>query len=325
VVRLNIPRQVIWAVDAFESASNPLLKMSADWIAGLIRELGTRVEPVYVLSPAELNLTGEFGVPWVARYRPYAEQALSELMRTLAIPGLVRERVLTQDSEFISHAIDSLSDYALATGADAIIASTHARSGMKRLLLGSFVESLILKSLVPVLVVGAAMHRPRPSPLNHLLVPTELNDDAKEFYAEVIRLARGLDARVTLLHATSRPIEPVISSGVYLLGGGWILTDSYFTEAARLSERRMQAWVRWGKGQGVRVDGIVEHVGTGTARKLTAFAAENTVDAIVMEAQSGPWASALIGSVTRQVVRSSPCPVWVIGPKARASILRAAA
>ena len=33
---------------------------------------------------------------------------------------------------------------------------------------------------------------------------------------------------------------------------------------------------------------------------------------ICMEMQSGPWMSALLGSITKQVLRSSPCPVVVL-------------
>src|SRR4051812_43706592 len=65
--QLRVPRQIVWAVDAFEPPESPLIRASAAWITGLIRDFGTRVEPVYVLNPAELNLTSEFSVPWVNR------------------------------------------------------------------------------------------------------------------------------------------------------------------------------------------------------------------------------------------------------------------
>jgi nucleotide-binding universal stress UspA family protein len=45
---------------------------------------------------------------------------------------------------------------------------------------------------------------------------------------------------------------------------------------------------------------------------ITSLAREKKVGWIAMEGQSGPIAAALLGSITRQVIRTAPCPVWVI-------------
>jgi nucleotide-binding universal stress UspA family protein len=322
---LNVPRQIVWAVDAFEPPESPLVRATANWIAGLIRDFGTRVEPIYVLNPAELNLTSEFSVPWVSRYRPYAEQALAELVRRLDLPGLIRPRVLVQESASTTRAIDALSDYAVASEVDLIVAATHGRSGVKRLLMGSFVETLLLRSYVPVMVIGTESHAPETQPLGKLFLPTDLSEHSKSFFCQVVHLCAETKSELTLFHAVPHPIEPIVSSGVYLLGGGWVPVESYFAEETRSRERRADAWARWASSRGVRVTAVVEHQGVGIAQKAIDVAADKRVGAIIMEAQNGPIASALVGSVTRQIVRHAPCPVWVVGPKARASVLRAAA
>lgn len=301
------------------------MKTAARWIHSMIRDQGAKVEPVYVLNPAELNLTSEFSVPWVSRYRPYAEQALAELTRRLDVPGLERPRVLIQESASTTRAIDALSDYAVASDVDLIIASTHGRSGLKRLLMGSFVETLILRSYVPVMVIGSQSRYPNDPGLKRVLMPTDLSDHSKELFVQVTKLCAELKGELTLFHAVPHPIEPIVSSGVYLLGGGWVPVESYFAEETRSRERRAEAWAKWARAQGAQVVPLIEPAETGIARRLIAIAEDRDVEAIFMEAQSGPIASALVGSITRQTVRHAHCPVWVVGPKARASALRAAA
>jgi nucleotide-binding universal stress UspA family protein len=322
---LRVPRQIVWAVDAFEPPEGPLVRTVSKWIEGLIRDYGATVEPVYVLNPAELNLTSEFAVPWVSRYRPYAEQALAEMVRRLDLPGIVRPRVLVQETASTTRAIDAISDYAVASDMDLIVSSTHGRSGVKRLLMGSFVETLLLRAYVPVLVVGADSPEPRERPLARLLMPTDLSDYSKDLYIEVVHLCAEMKADLTLFHAIPHPVEPIVSSGVYLLGGGWVPVESYFAEETRFRERRADAWAKWAEGKGVRVTPVVEPQGASISARLTYIAEERGIGAIVMEAQNGPITSALVGSVTRQTVRHAPCPVWVVGPKAHASALRAAA
>jgi nucleotide-binding universal stress UspA family protein len=322
---LNVPRQIVWAVDAFESPEGPLVQAAANWIRTLLRDFGTRVEPIYVLNPAELNLTSEFSVPWVSRYRPYAEQALAELVRQLDLPGLARPRVLVQESASTTRSIDALSDYAVAAGVDLIVASTHGRSGMKRLLMGSFVETLLLRSYVPVTVVGSESRLPEGRALSKLLLPSDLSEQSKDLFYQVVRVCADMKAELILFHSVPHPIEPIVSSGVYLLGGGWVPVESYFAEETRFRERRADAWAKWAESRGVKVTPVIEAQGSGIARRVISHADSRGVSAIVMEAQNGPLTSALVGSVTRQIVRRAPCPVWVIGPKARASTLRAAA
>ncbi|HUP56968.1 MAG TPA: universal stress protein, partial [Bdellovibrionota bacterium] len=283
---LHVPRKVIWAVDAFEGAANPPVRAAAQLAGRLIEAFQAKVEPVYVLNPAELNLSSEFSVPWVTRYRPYAERALTELMKRLGseFGQFETPHVLVQDSASTARAIETLSDYATACDADLIVVSTHGRSGMKRLLLGSFAETLILKSRVPVAAIGPELASPiAEKPLSHILFPTDLGDDAKATFYDVVELARQTQAKITLFHAIPHPIEPIVSSGVYLLGGGWVPVESYFADETRLRERRAEAWVRWAKQRGVEAEVAIEYRGVSIAQRIVEVARDRRTSCIVME------------------------------------------
>ncbi len=71
-------KKVIWALDAFED-SKDLRSHSIDALKSITQGHKVEIEPVYVLSPDQLDLPLEFTPPWVDRYRPAAERRLFDL------------------------------------------------------------------------------------------------------------------------------------------------------------------------------------------------------------------------------------------------------
>src|SRR5262245_45552818 len=139
-------KRILWAVDAFDPPSEILSRT-----VRVIRELterfpGAGVEPVYVLSPTQLNLSTEFSSPWLIQYRSSARQAMERLLKGIHIDGLDAPRVLVRNLSSTSAVVKALSDYAASSRADIIVASTHGRSGFSRLILGSFAETLLYRS-----------------------------------------------------------------------------------------------------------------------------------------------------------------------------------
>jgi nucleotide-binding universal stress UspA family protein len=98
---------------------------------------------------------------------------------------------------------DVLQGYARRNDVDLIVISTHARSGISRLSLGSVTDSLIRHTTIPVLVV-----KPSSSYLNpqvrevfrRILVPLDGSTLAEQILPRVLMLASLEDAEVTLLN-----------------------------------------------------------------------------------------------------------------------------
>ena len=98
---------------------------------------------------------------------------------------------------------DVLQGYARRNDVDLIVISTHARSGISRLSLGSVTDSLIRHTTIPVLVV-----KPSTSYLNpqvrevfrRILVPLDGSMLAEQILPRVLMLASLEDAEITLLN-----------------------------------------------------------------------------------------------------------------------------
>jgi nucleotide-binding universal stress UspA family protein len=309
---------IIWAVDPFEQSDQ--LVASAVSALRNFSFLGWSIQPVYVLTPNQLNLASDFveyaSFSVALAYKPAAKKALQELLSHVSLPGILPGEVLALDSPSSQASAEALSKFAQKLKAKVIFTSSHARSGLGRFLLGSFSETLLYKSEVPVLVVHPHLAHQESGvthSIRNIFFPTDFGPNSEMMFREAVQLAKIFDAKLTLFHSVPHPIEPVLQSGVYLLGGGWMPIQNYLGNEVEKSKRRAQAWARWAKSQKkVEVESRIHVDGGSVADLILSIVKNQDFDLIAMAAQSGPVALALLGSVTRQVVRHASCPVWVL-------------
>src|SRR6516162_3504921 len=88
---------------------------------------------------------------------------------------------------------------------DLVIMGSRGRSYFERMLLGSVTERMLRKLHIPILTVshlapGKELHSADPVPLRKLLYATDLTDGSEAGLEFSIRLARGLDAHLTVVH-----------------------------------------------------------------------------------------------------------------------------
>lgn len=84
---------------------------------------------------------------------------------------------------------------------DLIVVGTHARGGLKRVVLGSVAETVIRGSTVPVLAA-----RGRVRPIRSILAPVNFTPYSEYGFAYAAAASAGLSARLKVLHVTDDPI-----------------------------------------------------------------------------------------------------------------------
>ena len=307
MAKLTQAQKIVWAIDPFEEQNE-----SRPHVASFVRKLiigGAEVEPVYVLSPDEYDLNIQFNAPWLKTLRPSAEKVLEHYVRELKIAGLQPPQIVIEKKPSMSQGVRTLVNYAKRSGAGIILVGTHARSGFPRLFLGSFAETLLLHSSLPVMVVGPHAETPR---IDRILFATDLGKRAHLVFKHVIALAKAHQAKITLFHAVAHPFEPALQSGVYLLGGGFIPIPDFVTREEEGKKNIADRYVALAKKNGVGIETRLESAHGGVVEAILECAKKTDSQLIAMAAESGTLASGLIGSVTRQVVRNAPCPIWVI-------------
>jgi nucleotide-binding universal stress UspA family protein len=305
-------RKIVWALDALLEDKS-LVKKTETILAALTKNVKTEIEPVYILCPDDLAITTELTPPWIKSYKPNAEKALRSLVSKVKLDSIKESQVIVQTMPGIRRSVDSLIAHAKLKGADLIVVSTNARKGMPRFILGSFAETLLLHSEVPVFIINPSMTEPKK--FNRILFPTDLEEASRTAFETILSLCKGLDAKITLFHKIPNPIEPVVASGAYLLGGAWVPVSTYFDQTTQARETEAKKWVDYAKSKGIKADCEIDQSTGSTVQAILKYAKKSDTQMIAMASRSGAVATALLGSISRQVVRQATCPVWIMHPK----------
>lgn len=306
--------RVLWAVDPFEADDETRLPLSP--MIHRLLESGLRVEPVYVMSPDQFEMHTPLSEPWSRKLKPKASVVLENAMkRTLSgYKGLKMDKpmLLIEKQPSLSRSVKALSTYAKKSGAEFIVLGTHSKSGLSRVMMGSFAEELLLYSRTPVLLVPSQSIPNEKPEFKNVLVPTELGLDSESFLKQVFKFAKKNDSVVTLFHRTPHQIEPFLKLGVYLIGGGSLSFPEFMSNEEQKKRQYADRLVQMGIKMGVEVK--VEFAGGEgeTSQAILQRASHNRSDLIIMATQKGVVATTVLGSVTRQVVRAAPCPIWIM-------------
>lgn len=306
--------KILWAYDAFESDGATRTCLSK--VLGLIADkTGAEVEPAYVMGPADLGLPIGFSEPWFDTYGPLARKAMESSLRTESFKGVQPPFVVYRTNASRKEGVRALLAHADSIKSNLIGVGTHARKGLPRLLLGSFAETLLLESKIPILTVGP---QARCGPLDKILFATDFSEGGEGTFSQVLALARELSSEVIIYHAIQRPADVVFQSGVYLSPLGWVSVQEYLEKSESEIRERASRWVSRAKEAGIACTFKIRSGDSSfdsVPEAIMKEAEEGKVGMIAMGAQSGAISATLLGSVVRHVVRGAPCPVWVIREK----------
>lgn len=303
-------RRIVWAVDPF-SEEIELLRQTGRAVRQLATEWGgAEVEPVYLMGdfPPNVRL-----LPTLVRdVREKADAELRRCLRGLPIPRMRPVRVLEGSSAQLREEVDSLIAHARESRADVIAVGTRARKGPRRWFLGSFAETLVLRSDVPLYVINPSESQPRG--IKHILFPTDFSQESKKAWVRVIELARELGAAVTIFHKVYYEMAPALEVAF----SAYPAYKGLFQQELELRQSEAESWASQARAAGVEAEVEIDYRMEGQIVQSILRAARSRGGIIAVAARSGPVASAFLGSVTRQLVRSSVCPVWVMHPPAEA-------
>jgi nucleotide-binding universal stress UspA family protein len=186
-------KNILFATDFSDSSMKAL-----PYATGLARKFGAALFVCHVVTPTPLAV----GAPEAAPYLYQAEtessgRALEELLQSSDLKGIKTTSLMP--AGVLS---DELKAAIAQNKVDLVIAGTHGRTGVRRLLLGSSVEEICRITSVPVLTVGPDLvHAPGEEvAIRNILMPTDLSEESSHAVPCIAALAHAYDALVTVLH-----------------------------------------------------------------------------------------------------------------------------
>src|SRR5437762_5616933 len=259
----------------------------------------------YGLSLA-LEFEARLVLAHIAAYDTVAYEAAKGRLLQL-IPADYRDRcdfeIIVKSGEVRQELLGIVEDKEI----DLVVMGSRGRSYFERMLLGSVTERMLRKLHVPVLTVShldpeKEIHIAEPVPLRRLVYATDLADGSEAGLEFSIRLARGLDAHLTVVHV----VQPLDAA----LGG--VETAAFMPNY--LDEVRAQAAERLNRLVALVSDGRVPITTVITEgvpyESINNLAVEQKADLVVINLQGkGRLERALLGTTAERVIRTATVPV----------------
>ena len=292
-------RKILIPIDSFEEDHEQRAAKAVRASLSLLTKDGGDVLAVSVLTPRGVGVSAQEFPQKLDQYRSRAKQILENVTASLLSFVKLRSVILPLGVESTLAAVKATLECATEENRDLIALSTHARRGVDRFFLGSFTETLLQHTNIPVLTLNPSCWWELPFTRILFPVDTVTLRGSQWFYASTLSKLLGLP--VTLIHH-QRPAVPLIAlPGLATLPP----VDLNFNEARLRMEGLRKQMSEAG------VDTTLELVGErrSTPAVITEIAARHPSGLVLMLTHLGTKGRHGIGSTTRQVIRDSVCPV----------------
>jgi nucleotide-binding universal stress UspA family protein len=191
--RMSISK-ILVATDFSEVSDRAL-----DYAIALARRYDARVYLTHIITPDPF----QFAEPQLAqatyeKVRQAAEEGITDILVSGKLRGVPHEVLLDEGNVW-----PSLEKLVRKHEIDLVIAGTHGRGKVQKLLIGSVAEEIFRKSDCAVLTVGPKVPtglNKKEVELNHILFATDFGPGAEKAAAYAFSLAQEHNATLTLLH-----------------------------------------------------------------------------------------------------------------------------
>ena len=294
-------KNILCATD-FSDFSNHTVKYGV----ALAKEFEARLIVCHVIDLSSVAIYGEFQLDPIGQQNRIIEDADAQLKELTGDQPVEWEPLITvgKPADEIFRAVEE-------KDIDLVITATRGRSGLKRLILGSVTERLMLTLPCPLLVLrspeGDFASDPDPEfKLKKILVGCDFSPDSGQALNHALSLAQEFQAELHLANVIEPPAQP------NLLKGETSAAEEIQADYRNLLSQKLKDLVpeearNWCTPQTSLLEGQ-------PYEELARYAETNDIDMIVMGIRGhGLVKTLFLGSTTDRVVRRSPCPVLSVG------------
>lgn len=283
------------------------------------KAISAKIEPVYFADRYRGTDAGSYLFPLF----PSIESASLSEMETIAIDSweslAKSEKIKTLPLRILTHTRDqvpsldskakALSKAAKRAGVEFIVLQTRATSGLKRLVLGSFAETFLLNASVPALMIppdAASTSKPK-----HLLFFSDLSATSFLAFKKMIPVLKALKVEVSLLYYLELPISLVLTLKP---SERRIINTKQLIESARPDlEEKAKDFLDLARAYKLKMNFEIrtDVLSISKAEAVLGIKDRLGADCIALASQSGELSTALLGAMSRTIVRSANCPIFI--------------
>jgi nucleotide-binding universal stress UspA family protein len=147
-----------------------------------------------------------------------------------------------------------------------------------------------------------------------ILFPTDFSDGSFEVFQKVIPFAKAMGSRIHIFHKVLQDISPVW--GLAFAAVPLFIDTQMEKKEIDLLQRKARKWQKEAQNLGVPATSEIETQGVYSVTEAILRKIKTGPYLVAMASRSGVVETALLGSVTRQLIREAHTPLWIVHPRA---------
>lgn len=296
---LEAPTPVLWGVDPKEAKLRP----STEALANVRQFLGgnfSAVHPVYICGDDEVSLEA-------------ARADILAYLRPLELGPTAEPTVYRSPSGKRSEWVERFLNVAHGQKSQLVLLTSHGRSTLGAIFLGSFAYELLQKSTVPVLFMNP--HQQMAAKKDRVLFASDFSAESKVAFIKFLKLVEGKVSEVILLHVVSMPIQAMSvaqASGVMVP-----LPPDFIEEQKEWAAKETEHWIEEARKLNVSMhfEQMVTESWSSPVATIEKVAMDKHVGLVGLASHIGPIAKLAVGSVAQDLLNSQKFNLWICGPK----------
>ncbi len=298
-------KKFVVAIDPFSKPSVPTLR-AMKTIRSLASQSHAKLQSVAVVSPELLDWPRDFTEPVAELVDKAAVELIRKRQKQLKVKFDESPETIMQVFRSTRGTMQAVRNFANASNADVIAVLTNVKTNQSAF---GFVSSLVSTSNTPVLAVNAK--GPVVSKVKIIVFASDYSDDCKKAYIKTLDFAKEWGARIIVVSKlyTSFEYSSVAST---LFTPAMLAYEPMLAQEEAAAEREAQQWQKIADLKQVKVDFEFTRKSGTVTDNILRIAKLKKADLIVVVAQTGKYASIILGSITRQLLAKSKTPVLVM-------------
>jgi nucleotide-binding universal stress UspA family protein len=297
----KLMKRILCATDFSDHSSYAL-----PYAVSLAQVFESKLQICHVIDLPPAGIYGE-----AVLYTEEQEERIKRYARK-EIGGLIGEQTVPWESLIVhGRAAEEIARIAQEVRADLVIAGTHGRSTLSRLLLGSVTERLMRTLPCPLLVVkgpkeGKMPRAGREIRFERILVGCDFSPYSSLALEYGLSLAQEFESELHLVHVIAPPVYKDLAMGrKWEAGEQQALRESLTRKIESLIPEETRHWCT----------PTISLLAGEPHEELTKYAVVQDVDLVVLGIHGrGLVEELFVGSTTDRVVREVPCPVLSVRP-----------
>lgn len=290
--------QALWSYEPFHQDNQNLLNMHR--LLTAVTGSPSRIQIAFIATHTEPSLRLAFDISPAERFSTYPQELIAQQLKDAKIKfDKSRIHVVDERSYSNTKTAKALISTAKKMNVDAIALFTHARKGYKRLMLGSFAETLIHLSPKNLLVLPPT--NTSPTALKTILFASDFEKSTPKDIEHILSICKSLKASLVVFHQANITYKTTQEE------------KQEKASAYRRQVNEMKSWIEIvAKKNKVSCEVIVKSDFKSVTEHIHSLIRSKKCDLVIVRAKANAKKSLMGGSITRAIVRQSPLPVFIL-------------